>query len=162
MNTVKYSHTNLIASDWRKIARFYVDVFNCEQVGPVRSLSGAGVSGGTGVENAQLEGVHLKLPGYGPEGPTLEIFQYIESREREQAYANSKGLTHIAFEVSDMEDTCSKVIRAGGWMLGSLSAKSSTVLGSVRSSMRETLIETLLKFRCGITIEWQSWHSLIW
>jgi catechol 2,3-dioxygenase-like lactoylglutathione lyase family enzyme len=120
MNTVKYSHTNLIASDWRKIARFYVDVFNCEQVGPVRSLAGTGVSGGTGVENAQLEGVHLKLPGYGPEGPTLEIFQYIESRERELAYANSKGLTHLAFEVSDMNDTCSKVIRAGGWMLGKL------------------------------------------
>ncbi|MGV8890083.1 MAG: VOC family protein [Pseudomonas sp.] len=120
MNTVKYTHTNLIASDWKKIARFYSDVFGCEQVGPVRYLSGVNVSGGTGVENAQLEGVHLQLPGYGPEGPTLEIFQYIENREREVAYANSKGLTHLAFEVSNIDDTCSKVIRAGGWMLGKL------------------------------------------
>ncbi len=120
MNTVKYSHINIIASNWRNLARFYTDVFGCEQVGPIRSLSGASVSGGTGVENAQLEGVHLKLPGYGPEGPTLEIFQYMENRGREITYANSKGLTHLAFEVSNMDDTCSKVIRGGGWMLGKL------------------------------------------
>ncbi|KAE9647205.1 VOC family protein [Pseudomonas sp. PB106] len=120
MSTVKYSHTNLIASDWKKLAKFYSEVFGCEQVGPVRSLSGLGVSGGTGVQNARLEGVHLRFPGFGPEGPTLEIFQYQETLERETAYANSKGLTHIAFEVTNMDEICAKVIRQGGWMLGKL------------------------------------------
>jgi catechol 2,3-dioxygenase-like lactoylglutathione lyase family enzyme len=117
---IKYSHTNLIASDWKRLARFYTDVFGCEQLGPIRSLSGVGVSGGTGVENACLEGVHLKFPGFGSDGPTLEIFQYEEAREREMVYANSRGLTHLAFEVTDMDETCSKVIGAGGWMLGKL------------------------------------------
>jgi predicted enzyme related to lactoylglutathione lyase len=120
MNTVKYSHTNLIAMDWKRLAKFYTDVFGCEQIGPLRVLYGEKVAGGTGVENAQLEGVHLKLPGYGSQGPTLEIFQYLETRDREMAYANSKGLTHIAFEVSDIDDICSKVIKSGGWMLGKL------------------------------------------
>jgi catechol 2,3-dioxygenase-like lactoylglutathione lyase family enzyme len=64
--------------------------------------------------------VHLRLPGYGAEGPTLEIFQYIEIKDREVSHANSKGLTHIAFEVSDLNEVCSKVIREGGWMLGKL------------------------------------------
>lgn len=120
MNIIKYSHTNLIASDWKKLARFYTEVFGCEQVGPVRRLSGVAVSGGTGVENARIEGVHLRFPGFASDGPTLEIFQYQESRERETAYANSRGLTHLAFEVTDMDETCSKVIREGGWMLGKL------------------------------------------
>lgn len=62
----------------------------------------------------------MRFPGFGPEGPTLEIFQYQETLERETAYANSKGLTHIAFEVTNMDEICAKVIREGGWMLGKL------------------------------------------
>ncbi|WP_338523024.1 VOC family protein [Pseudomonas batumici] len=120
MNTVKYSHTNLIATDWKRLAKFYCDVFGCVQVGPRRTLSGDKLSDGTGVENAQLEGVHLRLPGFGNQGPTLEIFQYLNNRDREAAHANSKGLTHIAFEVSNIDDICSKIIQGGGWMLGKL------------------------------------------
>jgi catechol 2,3-dioxygenase-like lactoylglutathione lyase family enzyme len=117
---IKYSHTNLVTPNWRRLADFYKQVFGCKQVGPKRSLSGKSLSGGTNVESAQIEGVHLRLPGYGAEGPTLEIFQYIEIKDREVSHANSKGLTHIAFEVSDLNEVCSKVIREGGWMLGKL------------------------------------------
>ncbi|WP_099169094.1 VOC family protein [Pseudomonas sp. ICMP 8385] len=117
---IKYSHTNLVTPDWRRLASFYKKVFGCEQVGPQRFLSGRSLSGGTNVESAQIEGVHLRLPGCGAEGPTLEIFQYLKIKEREISCANSKGLTHIAFEVSDLNEVCSKVIREGGWMLGKL------------------------------------------
>lgn len=117
---IKYSHTNLVTPNWRRLASFYKQVFGCEQIGPKRFLSGKRLSEGTSVESAQIEGVHLKLPGYGAEGPTLEIFQYLEIKEREISSANSKGLTHIAFEVSDLNEVCSKVIRGGGWMLGKL------------------------------------------
>ena len=30
----------------------------------------------TGINGAHLRGMHLRLPGYGEHGPTLEIFQY--------------------------------------------------------------------------------------
>ena len=32
----RYVHTNLIARDWRELARFYVEVFGCELVPPER------------------------------------------------------------------------------------------------------------------------------
>lgn len=36
----KYAHTNLTARDWRRLARFYCEVFNCVPKGPERDLSG--------------------------------------------------------------------------------------------------------------------------
>ncbi len=120
MAKVKYSHTNLVASDWRKIARFYIDVFGCVPVGPVRRLSGQSVADGTGLVRPEIEGLHLRLPGYGDDGPTLEVFQYRNFRDAPEKFANSRGFTHVAFEVSDLEAVCAKVIGAGGWLLGKL------------------------------------------
>jgi predicted enzyme related to lactoylglutathione lyase len=37
----KYVHTNLIARDWKKLVRFYKEVFGCEPKGPERDLSAA-------------------------------------------------------------------------------------------------------------------------
>ena len=68
----RYVHTNLIARDWRRLARFYQDVFGCVPVPPERNLSGTEMEAGTGVPGARLQGMHLRLPGTGPDGPTLE------------------------------------------------------------------------------------------
>lgn len=74
----KYVHTNLIARDWRALSRFYQEVFGCTPVLPERNLSGPDLEAGTGVPGAHLQGMHLRLPGHGAAGPTLEIFQYTE------------------------------------------------------------------------------------
>ena len=76
MADAKYVHTNLVARDWRQLARFYQDVLGCVPMLPERNLSGADYERGTGVQGARAQGIHLLLPGYGPSGPTLEIFQY--------------------------------------------------------------------------------------
>lgn len=123
MTKFKYSHTNLVASDWKKIAKFYIDVFGCVPVGPVRRLSGQAVADGTGLIEPEVEGVHLRLPGYEEGGPTLEVFQYRRCRDEPEKFANSRGFTHIAFEVSDLETACAKVIGAGGWLLGRLASQ---------------------------------------
>jgi len=34
----KYKHTNIVANDWRSLAKFYEDVFGCEFVPPERDL----------------------------------------------------------------------------------------------------------------------------
>ncbi|MEN8641282.1 VOC family protein [Pseudomonas sichuanensis] len=120
MSKVKYSHTNLITTDWKKIAKFYIDVFGCIPVGPVRKLSGQRVADGTGLVEPEIEGIHLRLPGYEEDGPTLEVFQYHTIRDETEKFANSRGYTHIAFEVSDLDSVCAKVISAGGWLLGKL------------------------------------------
>ncbi len=117
---VRYAHTNIIASDWRKLVDFYQTVFNCMPVPPERNQSGDWLSRGTGVPNAALRGMHLRLPGHGPNGPTLEIYQYQDMLEKSPAMANRKGFGHIAFEIDDVVATLEAVIENGGRALGDL------------------------------------------
>jgi hypothetical protein len=70
----KYVHTNLIAADWRALADFYQRVFGCTPVPPERDLKGAALEAGTGIPGATIRGMHLRLPGYGDNGPTVEFF----------------------------------------------------------------------------------------
>lgn len=116
---VRYSHTNLIAHDWRRLVAFYVDVFGCSPVPPQRDQSGDWLSSGTGVPEAKLEGMHLRLPGWGDDGPTLEIFSFEQTLGRpEPVAANRQGFGHIAFHVDDVRATRDEVIAAGGADLG--------------------------------------------
>src|SRR5438552_16992663 len=75
----KYVHTNLIARDWKRLVRFYTDVFGCKPKDPERDMSGAWLDSVTSLRNAHLTGVHLRLPRYEQDGPTLEIFSYDDS-----------------------------------------------------------------------------------
>jgi len=114
----RYAHTNIIAKNWRALARFYEQVFGCIPIPPERSISEEWLERGTGVPDAQLEGIHLRLPGYGESGPTLEIYQYRHSKERPSPAANRLGFAHIAFAVDDLEEARREVIDAGGQGLG--------------------------------------------
>jgi predicted enzyme related to lactoylglutathione lyase len=113
----KYVHTNLIARDWKRLVQFYSDVFGCEPKPPERDMSGAWLNQLTSLQNAYLRGVHLRLPGYGEDGPTLEIFGYDQLVERELPAANQCGFAHIAFAVDDVERALEAVIAAGGCIL---------------------------------------------
>ena len=62
----RYGHTNLIAKDWRALARFYEDLFGCTPVPPERDFAGPDLDRGTAIPGARLRGVHLRLPGHGP------------------------------------------------------------------------------------------------
>jgi predicted enzyme related to lactoylglutathione lyase len=115
---IKYAHTNIIAEDWRRLAKFYEDVFDCVFVPPQRDQSGQWLADGTGVDNAHLQGVHLLLPGYGEGGPTLEIYSYSSMREKPMPRANRKGLGHLAFGVDDVTEIVEKVVKKGGKALG--------------------------------------------
>ena len=37
---IQFVHVNLVAHNWRRLARFYQDVFRCVPVPPERDLSG--------------------------------------------------------------------------------------------------------------------------
>ena len=116
----KYVHTNLIARDWKGLVRFYSEVFGCEPKPPDRDMSGAWLDQLTSLQNAHLSGVHLRLPGYGDDGPTLEIFSYNELVEPELQSANQRGFGHIAFAVDDVDDALQTVIAAGGSTVGNI------------------------------------------
>jgi catechol 2,3-dioxygenase-like lactoylglutathione lyase family enzyme len=118
----KYKHTNIIARDWRALVRFYQDVFGCVLVPPERHLSGLWLEKGTGVREAQFSGVHLRLPGYGDDGPTLEIYQYTHNEPRPLSAANREGIAHIAFEVADVKQATDEVLEHGGLKVGEVTS----------------------------------------
>ncbi len=114
-----FSHTNIISANWHRLADFYVKVFECKPVPPARNLSGGWLEKGTGVKAAHLEGIHLRLPGCGESGPTLEIYSYSEMLGSSGTpAANRLGFGHIAFRVDDVRKTLDTVVSHGGSRLG--------------------------------------------
>lgn len=114
----RFVHVNLVARDWRTLSAFYQQVFGCEVVPPERDLHGAWLEAGTGVPGARLRGIHLRLPGHGPGGPTLEIFEYDPLAEGPAPAVNRPGLGHLAFSVEDVARAREAVIDAGGGIVG--------------------------------------------
>jgi catechol 2,3-dioxygenase-like lactoylglutathione lyase family enzyme len=146
-----YKHTCIVARDWQKITRFYQEVFDCVLVPPIRDLSGTWLAKGTGVPDAQIRGVHLRMPGYGRKGPTLEIFQYSRNKTRPTAAANREGLAHLAFEVESVERATNLVLENGGKKMGEIATTSIDALG--------TLTFVYLADPEGNMIEVQAWNE---
>ncbi len=126
---MKYVHTNIVAKDWKDLSRFYVDVFECKIKPPERNLAGSWLDDATGLTRASLKGIHLILPGFGDDGPTLEIFTYGTMTESEQVMANTKGFSHIAFAVDNVEATYKKALTHGASALGKVTQKRWMVQG---------------------------------
>ena len=127
----RYAHTNLIAKDWKRQSAFYQEVFGCVPVPPERDLSGEWLDRATGLSGAHIRGVHLRLPGHGDEGPTLEIFQYGSVSEHLPARPNTPGFAHIAFAVDDVSAVVRAVIRHGGSAVGELTTREVPGVGSI-------------------------------
>ena len=118
MMKAKYKHTNIIARDWEMLAQFYEKVFGCIRVPPERHLSGLWLEKGTGVPGAQFSGIHLLLPGWDEDGPTLEIYQYSQNQDKPIPAANREGFGHIAFEVDNVEGYLEEIKQNGGGAVG--------------------------------------------
>lgn len=116
----KYVHTNLIAKDWRKLVKFYTDVFGCSLVPPERDYQGDALDAGTGLKGAHLTGAHLRLPGYDEHGPTLEIYNYNQLMPHPEPAVNRPGFGHIAFEVDDVHEARKAVEANGGGVIGEI------------------------------------------
>jgi len=146
---MKYVHTNIIAKDWKRLADFYIKVFECKPVLPERDIKGDWLEKGTGIKNASLHGIHLLLPGYDDNGPTLEIFQYEKNETKPNPVANREGFGHIAFLVSDVNEILNKMISNDGNKLGDVIKKKLDY---------GTLIFTYAKDPEDNIIELQSWE----
>ena len=146
----RYVHTNLIAQDWRRLARFYEDVFGCKPVPPEREFSGTELEKGTGIPGSRLRGVHLRLPGVGNHGPTLEIFEYEPAPAATSKAVNRQGYGHIAFAVEDVEAARRQVLEAGGSALGEIS--------QLETSDGQTVTWCYLADPEGNAVELQHWN----
>lgn len=147
---MRYAHTNIAAKEWKTLSDFYIKVFGCKVKPPERELSGEWLDSATGLENAQLQGVHLLLPGHGENGPTLEIFSYKNMIPTGNIMANHTGFTHIAFEVDDVDSIFAKALESGGTTLGKVTTKEVQGVGMLK----------FVYFRDpeGNIIEIQSWN----
>lgn len=146
---MKYVHTNIAANDWKRLAQFYIDVFECRLKPPERDLKGEWLDSATGLKAAALKGAHLILPGYGDDGPTLEIFTYSVTEPSETFQANTKGFAHIAFAVDDVESVFNKALAHGGSKLGRITQKEVDGVGQ--------LILVYMRDPEGNIVEIQSW-----
>ncbi len=116
--TIKYVHTNIVAQDWKALVDFYVTVFGCRPKPPERDLHGRWLDGLTGLPDAHIRGIHLILPGWGDDGPTLEIFQYDKNQTNPIKRVHTEGFGHIAFAVDDVEECLAQVAVHGGSTVG--------------------------------------------
>lgn len=118
---IKFVHTNLIAKDWRRLADFYIHVFGCKPVYPERNLFGEWVWRLTKIENVEIKGIHLLLPGDNHKGITLEIFEYnVKPDQAACQKINNYGFGHIAFHVDNITEILNKIIENGGQYYGEL------------------------------------------
>ena len=146
---MRFAHTNIAAKNWKTLSEFYVDVFGCKVKPPERELSGEWLDRATGLSGAELQGVHLLLPGHGENGPTLEIFTYKEMGFGGQTMANHVGFTHIAFEIDDVRSTLAKALQLGGHSLGQVTERHVAGVGD--------LVFVYMRDPEGNIIEIQSW-----
>ncbi|HBD09417.1 MAG TPA: glyoxalase [Syntrophobacteraceae bacterium] len=144
-----FTHTNLIARDWKKLASFYQEVFGCVPVPPERDLSGEWLEKATGIPGAHIRGVHLQLPGYGDHGPTLEIFQYDAMPEHPEVKPNTPGFSHLAFAVDDVAAVVQSVFLHGGCAVGELTVREVPGVG--------TLVFQYVADAEGNIVEIQNW-----
>jgi len=128
---MKYVHTNIVAQDWKSLAKFYQEALGCTPVPPQRQQAGAWLERGTGVPGASLQGMHLRLPGYGEGGPTLEIYQYGHTEDKPTPAANRQGLGHLAFLVDDVSAVRENILEYGGRDLGQISEAEVAGVGTI-------------------------------
>ncbi|THB73487.1 MAG: VOC family protein [Desulfobacteraceae bacterium] len=151
---MRFAHTNIAAKDWKRLSRFYIQVFQCREKPPQRNLSGGWLDRATGLTRARLEGIHLWLPGFdalGDHAPTLEIFTYDETMEAPLRMADHQGYTHIAFEVDDVDACLALALEHGASMLGQVVEKTIDGVGLLK----------FVYFRDpeNNIVEIQSWHK---
>jgi catechol 2,3-dioxygenase-like lactoylglutathione lyase family enzyme len=114
----RFGHVNVTGRDWRRLAAFYGTVFGMELVPPERDYRGPDLDAATHVADAHLTGAHLRLPGHGPSGPTLEIYQYDAVDPNDDPKVDRAGWGHVAFQVPDVGAALEAVVDAGGRRFG--------------------------------------------
>ena len=98
---IKYCHVCISCKDWQMISKFYQDVFDCIPLDPIRHMQGQWAGELIAAENkeeAEVVGEHIMVPGYGDNGPTLEILSYKPLGKDVPLECYDFGFTHICFE----------------------------------------------------------------
>jgi catechol 2,3-dioxygenase-like lactoylglutathione lyase family enzyme len=115
---IRFNHTNIVTPDPDQLAAFYIEVFGCVRLSPDRNLAGEWLERGTGIPGAKIHAIHLRLPGHGDNGPTLEVYSFEDMEGPDGRALNRPGLMHIAFDVEEVNEVLDRLLAAGGQKLG--------------------------------------------
>jgi glyoxylase I family protein len=127
----RYSHTNIVARDPERLAKFYGTVLDCPQVAE-RRIEGAWLSRGMGLPDARLHVFHVRLPGCGDgDMPTIEIFGMDGLPDTPLSTPRRPGLMHTAWAVDDVHASLDRLVAAGGETLGEIDGTTIEGVGSV-------------------------------
>jgi predicted enzyme related to lactoylglutathione lyase len=148
--SIRYAHTNLIADDWRRLVDFYVEVFDCVPISSERDHHGPLTDRLTGMPGARIMGRHLRLPGHGDSGPTIEIFSYEKNAPAAPTQLHRPGFQHLAFEVDDVQAKREQILALGGRDVGEI------VTLDIAGAGKLTLV--YLTDPEGNILELQKWH----
>lgn len=146
----RYTHININSPDWEKLVNFYIDVFQCKLVPPLRHLHGEWFEKASGVPGAEVHGAHIALPGYGEGGPTIEVFTHTNQLGDRSNPFNHQGFGHIAFHVDDVKSTYEKLLAHGG-------SSDGEIVSHYYETMDKTLTMIYAKDPDGNVIEIQNW-----
>ena len=147
----RYAHVNIIARDWRRLCEFYEQVFDCEPWSSERDHHGAHIDALTKMPGMRIQGRHLRVPGHGPNGPTIEIFTFSDNGKDYPRPLNRPGFAHLAFEVDDIDAKREQIKHLGGDDYGDL--VTIDIAGAGRLSL---IYMTDLE---GNVVELQKWHN---
>jgi catechol 2,3-dioxygenase-like lactoylglutathione lyase family enzyme len=139
-----------MAVDWKALQDFYVKVFGCEPISSERDHKGPAFEALTAIPGGSFRGRHLRLPGHGDRGPTLEIFQSNQKETDEPRRLTRPGFGHIAFEVPDVAAKRAEILQWGGNDIGKL------VTLDIPGAGKLTLI--YMTDPEGNIVELQRWH----
>ena len=127
----RYSHTNIVARDPERLARFYSEVLDCPRVAE-RRLQGPWLARAMGLPDARLHVFHVRLPGCGDgDMPTIEIFGMDGVADTPPSVLSRPGLMHTAFVVDEVHASLDRLLAAGGSKLGEIDGTTVEAVGSV-------------------------------
>ena len=146
----RYAHVNIMAADWKRLAAFYETVFDCEPVSSERDHHGPHIDALTAESGQRFCGRHLRAPGHGENGPTIEIFTASKGGEESPKRLTRPGFSHVAFEVDDVDAKRAQIKDLGGGDYGEL------VTIDIAGAGMLTLI--YMADPEGNIVEQQKWH----
>ncbi|MDB9976118.1 VOC family protein [Candidatus Thioglobus sp.] len=104
-------HTGIVVRDLEKMIIFYQSLGFVEENRDTEV--GDFIDQVTGINQVELEWIKLKSP----DGCLLELLKYHshpENRKIKNSNSNKLGISHIAYTVNDIDETCNKIVKAGG------------------------------------------------
>ena len=105
-------HTSLSTKNLDRLVGFYRDTLKLEQLTTFNwDKTGVECQTIVGLPGSQANGVFLRAGG-----SLIEIFEYLKPRGRDgdpTRPANDVGLTHICFDVTDIDSEYKRLVKAG-------------------------------------------------